>query len=74
MVFRAIEVLFTNIGTATIDDESTEDGQTWLKAFFSYVEGVPGVNFAAWGRSYKYPEVAMHFICRWSRHPSVWFS
>ena len=62
MVVPAIEVVFTNIGTATIDDESTEDGQTWLKAFVSGAEGIPGVNFAAWGRSYKYPEIAMHFI------------
>lgn len=23
---------------------------------------IPGVNFAAWGRSYKYPDIAMHFI------------
>jgi hypothetical protein len=62
MVVPAIEVVFTNIGTSTIDDESTEDGQTWLKAFVAGAEDIPGVSFAAWGRSYKDPEIAMHFI------------
>ena len=62
MVVPAIEVVFTNIGDATIDDESTEDGKTWLNAFISGAESIPGVTFAAWGRSYKYPDMAMHFI------------
>jgi hypothetical protein len=62
MVVPAIEVVFTNIGNATIDDESTEDGQTWLNAFVGGAKTIPGVNFAAWGKSYKYPDVAMHFI------------
>ena len=62
MVVPAIEVVFTNIGNATIDDESTEDGKTWLNAFVTGAESIPGVNLAAWGRSYKYSDIAMHFI------------
>ncbi len=62
MVIPAIEVVFTNIGTATIDDESTENGQTWVDASVSDAKSIPGVNFAAWGRSYKSPEIAMRLV------------
>lgn len=57
-----VQVVITNIGEATIDDESTEDGQRWMKPFLEGAMKIPGVNFAAWGRSYKYPDIAMHFI------------
>jgi hypothetical protein len=62
MVVPAIEVVITNIGDHPIDDESTESGQTWLKAFLQGATTIPGGNFASWGRSYKYPDTAVHFI------------
>lgn len=62
MVVPAIEVVITNVGDANIDDETTETGKAWQKAFLDGALGIPGCNFAAWGRSYKYPDVAMHFI------------
>ena len=64
MVVPTIEIVFTNIGNATIDDESSEDGKRWLKPFLDGALHIPGVNFAAWGRSYRYPDLAMHFIGR----------
>lgn len=56
------QVVITNIGDATIGDESSEDGKRWMRPFLDGAMSIPGVNFAAWGRSYKYPEIAMHFI------------
>ena len=62
MVVPALEIVITNIGDANIDDETTETGKIWQKAFLDGALGIPGVNFGAWGRSYKYPDIAMHFI------------
>ena len=62
MVVPAIEVVITHIGGATIDDESTDDGKRWVTPFLNGAMNIPGVNFAAWGRSNKNPNTAMHFI------------
>ena len=62
MVVPAIEIVVTRIGKHAIDDESTEDGKTWLEAFRAGAEQIPGAIRACWGLSYKDPEVAMHFI------------
>jgi hypothetical protein len=62
MVVPAIEIVITRIGSATIDDETTEDGKTWLEAFRKGADEIPGVVRAAFARSYKDSNIAMHFI------------
>ena len=72
MVVPVMEVVFTHVGDHTIDDESTKDGQEWLEAFKAGAETIPGVRKACWARSYKDPNIAMHFIGR-KMSPSATF-
>ena len=62
MAVPALEVVFTHVGDRTIDDESTQDGKEWLEAFKAGAESIPAVVRAGWGRSYKDPTIAMHFV------------
>ncbi|KAL7893071.1 hypothetical protein HDV63DRAFT_392966 [Trichoderma sp. SZMC 28014] len=62
MVQPVLEIVVTEIGDHTIDDVSTQDGKDWLEAFRLGAETIPGAVRASWGRSYKYPNIAMHFI------------
>jgi hypothetical protein len=62
MVVPAIEIVITNIGKTTFDDESTEDGRLWLEAFKAGARTIPGCIRACFARSDKYPDMAMHFI------------
>jgi hypothetical protein len=54
--------IVTNVGSHTIDDENTEDGETWLEVFQSGADIIPGVRRACWATSYRDPHIAMHFI------------
>jgi hypothetical protein len=72
MVQPVMEIVVTDIGDHTIDDVSTQDGKDWLEAFRLGAETIPGVVRASWGRSYKYPNIAMHIIGKSYR--SVFFS
>lgn len=58
----AIEVVITNVGSRTIDDDSTADGREWLEAFRAAAETVEGVSRACWAMSDKHTDFAMHFI------------
>ena len=58
----AIEVTFVNVGSHTIDDESTEDGKTWLNAFIQGATTIPGCRRCIWGTDYNNPSRATHFI------------
>ena len=58
----AIEVVITNVGDSTFDDESTEDGKIWLEAFKAAAQNIPGLIRACFARSYEHPDTAMHFI------------
>lgn len=57
-----MEIVVTEIGDHTIDDVATQDGKDWLEAFRLGAETIPGAVRASWGRSYKYSNIAMHFI------------
>jgi hypothetical protein len=58
----ALEVVITNVGKHTIDDESTEDGKVWLEGFRKASETIPGVVRSCWAQSDKYDDIVMHFI------------
>ena len=62
MVVPAIEVVITNVGNQTIEDQSTQVGKDWLEAFRSGAEIVPGIISASWSVSHKDPSTVMHFI------------
>jgi hypothetical protein len=57
-----IEIVITDVGNHTINDESTEDGKLWLEAFRAGAETIKGVRRACWGVSDRDPKIAMHFI------------
>jgi hypothetical protein len=66
MVVPAIEIVVTQICAATIDDETSEDGKIWMEAFRKGADEIPGCVRACWARSYKDPNIAMHFIGEFS--------
>lgn len=63
-ILPAIEITFVDVGTATIEDESTKDGKEWLNAFIQGATTILGCRRACWGVSDKYPNLATHFIGR----------
>lgn len=62
MVYPAIEVTVVTVGNRTVEDESTEDGQKYVKAFHAAATTIPGCSRGCWGRSDKYPDKVVHFI------------
>lgn len=62
MVYPAIEVAVTTVGNHTIEDETTEDGKKYQRAFYEAATTIPGCSRGCWGRSDKYPEKVIHFI------------
>ncbi|KAL7917316.1 hypothetical protein ACQKWADRAFT_325931 [Trichoderma austrokoningii] len=62
MVYPAIEVTVVTVGNRTIEDESTADGQKYMKAFHAAATTIPGCSRGCWGRSDKYPDKVIHFI------------
>jgi hypothetical protein len=62
MVVPAIGIVVTQVGSATIDDETSQDGKTWMEAFRIGADEIPGCVRACWARSYKDPNICMHFI------------
>lgn len=62
MVQPVLEIVITDIGDHTIDDVSTQDGKDSIEAFRLGAATIPGAVRASWGRSYKYSNIAMHFI------------
>ncbi|KAK0763308.1 hypothetical protein N5P37_004295 [Trichoderma harzianum] len=62
MVYPAIEVTVVTVGNRTIEDETTEDGQKYQKAFHAAATTIPGCSRGCWGRSDKYPDKVIHFI------------
>jgi hypothetical protein len=58
----AMEIVITDIGNHTVNDESTEDGKVWLEAFRAAAEGVPGIRRACFAMSDRDSNIAMHFI------------
>jgi hypothetical protein len=67
----AIEIVFTNVGKHTIEDESTKDGADWLEAFRSGAQIIPGCIRAGWGVSDRDSQVVMHFIGKMSWGPCL---
>ncbi|PNP37115.1 hypothetical protein TGAM01_v201416 [Trichoderma gamsii] len=62
MVYPAIEVTVTTVGNHTVEDETTEDGKKYQRAFYDAATTIPGCSRGCWGRSDKYPEKVLHFI------------
>lgn len=62
MVYPAIEVTVTTVGNHTVEDETTEDGKKYQRAFYDAATTIPGCSRGCWGRSDKYPEKVIHFI------------
>ena len=62
MVWPAIEITVAHIGSHTVEDPSTEDGQRYMEAFHAAATTIPGCSRGCWGRSDKYPEKVLHFL------------
>lgn len=62
MVHPAIEVTVTTVGNHTVEDETTEDGKKYQRAFYEAATTIPGCSRGCWGRSDKYPDMVIHFI------------
>lgn len=50
----SLEIALFNVGSHTLDDEATEDGQMW-HGLFARLTKIPGFIRAAWGRRVDEP-------------------
>jgi hypothetical protein len=62
MISPCIEVTVAKVGNKTVEDETTEDGRRYRKAFHDGATGIPGCSRGCWGRSDKYADTVVHFL------------